>query len=250
MYSAVFIGAGDASSRIGHASCLIEQHQRPWLLIDCGHGTLNRYFDVTGNVLPSAVFITHLHWDHIGDLEQLYFKAFHHNQRPILYVPVSLVEPLFQLLQHTAIAESGENVWDRLSLVPVKEGFWHKGVKLRVHPVRHHRPNSAFALHLPGHFFFSGDTRPIPEILHHEVCQSELIFHDCGLTGNPSHSGIEEILKEYQPDVLARIWAYHYHDDAMRQRIYEKGLNVVLAGQRIDLSFDQHKVLEMPPRQA
>jgi len=39
--------------------------------------------------------------------------------------------------------------------------------------------------------------RPIPEVLRQYAQTGELIAHDCGLTGNPSHSGIDDLEREY-----------------------------------------------------
>ncbi len=38
----------------------------------------------------------------------------------------------------------------------------------------------------------------------------ELIAHDCALQGNPSHSGIDDLEREYPRELLARCLLYHY----------------------------------------
>jgi ribonuclease BN (tRNA processing enzyme) len=63
---------------------------------------------------------------------------------------------------------------------------------------------------MPGAFFYSGDTRPIPEIIHNYVNNQEVIFHDCCLNGNPSHTGLQDLFQEYDANALARFVAYHY----------------------------------------
>lgn len=236
-FSAFFLGTGSANNQgLGNASCLIEQNGKPWLLIDCGHDTLNRYFDVHKQ-LPAALFITHLHFDHIAGLEQLYFQAeFSYHTKPIIYVPALLVPQLCRILENTGLAEGRKNVWDTLQIVPVLESFWHEGVQFKSYPVRHHRPNTAFCLHLPGVFFFSGDTRPIPEILHHLVQQNELIFHDCSTKSNPSHSGVEDLKLEYLSNTLERIFVYHYKSLQECAEFENQGLKVVRPGQRLFLN--------------
>ncbi|MCG7535574.1 MBL fold metallo-hydrolase [Pseudoalteromonas sp. OOF1S-7] len=211
--SALFLGVGAASAtELGNSACVICCDARPWLLIDCGHDTLARYKRAFGSQsLPRAVFITHLHYDHIGGLEQLYFKAALSGQTVRLYVPVQLIQSLFAMLAYTGLAERREDVWHTFELHPVGEQFFHQQLRLNCYPVRHQAPGSAFSLHLPGRFFYSGDTRPIPELLIHQVTQGEIIFHDCVASANPSHAGLDELLKEYPPAVLARLCVYHYH---------------------------------------
>jgi len=93
---------------------------------------------------------------------------------------------------------------------PAHLACWHDGVRLEVFEVRHHWPRSAFGLRLRGSLAWTGDTRPIPEVLAAVADQGELIAHDCGLHGNPSHSGIDDLEREYAPELLARCVLYHY----------------------------------------
>lgn len=232
-----FLGVGAANNhQLGHASCVIEFQCNPVLMIDCGHDSLERYKHAYNGALPQAIFITHLHFDHIGGLEQLFFESKFCNVQPILYVPMSLVERLTLILSHTSLAEGGLNIWTQLRIVPILDQFWHHGVLYRTYETRHHQPKSAYALHLPGQFLYTGDTRPIPEILNFHAQQGELIFHDCSVKGNPSHSGISDLLYEYSPDILSRIRVYHYRSEADVETFLSHGLKVVRSHERVELN--------------
>ncbi len=225
LFSANFLGVGAAhATELGNSSLCIEKDGKPWLLIDCGFDTLGRYKARYDNQLPSAVFITHCHFDHMGGLEQLYFQARLSGVRPTIYIPHLLVSTIVSILENTLIAEGNENLWDSFHLVPVRGTFFHQGCKFHTYPVRHHQPNSAFALHMPGRFFYTGDTRPIPELLLHYANNHEVIFHDCAVVGNPSHSGLDDLLKEYSTDILARIVVYHYASKAERMAFLKHNL--------------------------
>ena len=217
-----FLGVGNslAAPVLGSASAVIERAGQPWLQIDCGQETLSA-FEAQYAGLPDAVFITHLHMDHIGGLERLFIKTYFdpsRRGRTVLYVPSALVPAMHARLADYpgVLAEGGANWWDAFRLVPVSKGFWHDGIHLEVFPVRHHLPDSAFGLRLPGSVVWTGDTRPVPEQLERFAGNGELIAHDCALHGNPSHTGLADVQREYSALLQKQLCLYHYAstDDA------------------------------------
>ncbi len=238
--SAHFLGVGSASNKgLGCSACVIERGGTPLLLIDCGLDTLSRYLASYGEP-PSAVFITHCHLDHIGGLEGLFhticFDPARRGQVKV-YVPVWIIPLLHQRLgtYPGALAEGGVNFWEVFHLIPVSDGFWHEQYFWSVRPARHHAPLSAFSIGVDGVFFYSGDTRPVPELISHCANRGETLFHDCGLEGNPSHSGVDDLLREYSPEQRARMWCYHYANAEQGASIEQHGLRVLQPGQRIPL---------------
>ena len=238
-YSLVFHGTGSGGElAMGCSAATLCEHNQPRLLIDCGPGTLNAFQQRFGE-LPKAVFITHGHLDHIADLEILTVRAKLQNAAPIpLYVPLGLIPLLHQRLATYpgSMAEGGHDFWQAFQLLPVTETFSHAGLKFRLHATRHHAPGSSFALQVPGLFFYSGDTRPIPEILHHELSGQEPVFHDCGLVANPSHTGLDDLAREYQPDLRQRLVLYHYANEQAAQQLQQAGYRVARPGDEFPLS--------------
>jgi len=235
-----FLGVGSAqATQLGSASAVLEADTRPILLIDAGPGTLDR-FVAEYAALPSAVFITHTHIDHVGDLESWFYRLAFDDKAalPRLYVPVTLVTWLQRRVADFPnwVAEGGRNFWDVFQLIPVSEHFWHADLRFSVMPVRHHAPDTAFGLVLSGSFIYSGDTRPIPEQLRHHATAAMRIFHDCAPHPNPSHTGLADLLRDYEPELRACMLLYHYPNDVAAARFRDAGFAVVSVGERYRLS--------------
>lgn len=235
-----FLGVGNAfATSLGTSAAVLEAANEPLLLIDCGPETLSRYVEQYDR-LPEALFITHAHFDHVGGLEGLFYRlATAPTRLPLLrlYMPVTLAEILQRRLAdyHNLLAEGGLNFWDVFQLVLVSERFWHRDLNLTVFPVRHHEHRAAFGLALEGRFLFTGDTRPIPELINLYGTRGEPIFHDCCTIANPSHTGIDDLFREYKEETRRRMILYHYESTAAGRLLEERGFRIARAGERYDL---------------
>lgn len=231
-----FLGTGSAASlTLGSASAVLERDEYPILLLDSGPSTPERYAGAYGR-LPGAIFLTHAHLDHIGGLETFFYQATFKQVQIKLYAPVSLVPMLHaRLAEFPGLAEGGKNFWDAFQLIPVSNSFFHDGLIFSVFPVRHHAPNTAFGLALAGQFVYSGDTRPVPEVFAHFGAGNETLFHDCALNANPSHTGIDDLEREYPDALRKRMYLYHQHDQTEANKIAQRGWRVLSAGARIAL---------------
>ena len=243
-------GVGNASAvELGSAMATIERDGAPWLTIDCGGEGLTAYLTHYGEP-PRALFVTHTHLDHVAGFERLFVASYFDPQRRgrvKLYVPAPVVPLLHQRVGDypNALAEGGVNFWDAFQVIPVGASFWHEGVRLEVFATRHHWPDTAFGLRLRGSVVWTGDTRPIPEALAKYADAGELIAHDCALHGNPSHSGIEDLEREYSRDLLARCLLYHYASAAEGDTLAARGYRVGRPGECVALA--ESSAEQVPP---
>ena len=230
-----FHGVGNASAvELGSSMATIERDGAPWLTIDCGGEGLAAYLAHYGQA-PRALFVTHTHLDHVSGFERLfvdqYFDPARRGRMPV-YVPATVVPLLHQRIGDypNVLAEGGANFWDAFRMVPVGDAFWHDGIRLEAFAVRHHWPRTAFGLRLPGSLVWTGDTRPIPELLKTYADDGELIAHDCALHGNPSHTGIDDLEREYPRELLGRCVLYHYASAADGDALAARGYRVARPG--------------------
>lgn len=242
-----FLGVGNASAvHLGSAAAVIERDGEPLLLIDCGQEALSAYL-AHYQAAPVAIFLTHLHMDHIAGMERLFIRVYFDaalRGRVRLYVPAALVPHLQSRIADYpgVLAEGSVNYWDAFQLVPVSRGFWHDGVWFDVFPVRHHLPDTAYGLRLQGSVVYTGDTRPIPEVLAARADADELVAHDCGLVGNPSHSGIEDLEREYSDALRRRLVLYHYASESDGDALQTRGYRVARAGDVFALKSPQQSM--------
>jgi phosphoribosyl 1,2-cyclic phosphodiesterase len=235
-----FLGVGSAQAvELGSSGAVLERDGAPMLLIDCGPETLTRYESVYAT-MPRAIYITHTHMDHVGGLERLFYRAYFDPSLKgsiKIYAQAALVTHLQNRVADypDVIAEGGANFWDAFVLVPCSRGFWHDGLWFDVFPTRHHAPMTSFGLALRGSFAWTGDTRPVPEMLAQYAPSPAVIAHDCALHGNPSHTGVDDVEREYHDDIRKRLMLYHYGSAADGDALVARGHRVAKSGDVVAL---------------
>jgi ribonuclease BN (tRNA processing enzyme) len=236
-----FLGVGAAHAvELGSSAVVLERDGEPMLLIDCGPDTLDRYLAAYG-APPRAVFITHIHMDHVAGLERLFFKLWFDERlrgTTKFFVHAALLPWLQSRVADYpgVLAEGGVNYWEAFRLLPCTRGFWLDGLWFDVFATRHHVPGTSYGLALAGSFAYTGDTRPIPEALAHYAGGQELIAHDCSLVGNPSHTGIDDIEREYPDALRSRLLLYHYGSAADGAALATRGYRIAATDGRVALA--------------
>jgi hypothetical protein len=71
-----------------------------------------------------------------------------------------------------------------------------------------------------------------------------VIAHDCALHGNPSHTGVDDIEREYDDDIRIRLMLYHYGSAADGDALAARGHRVAKAGDVVALP--EHTMASRP----
>lgn len=226
-----FLGTGAAftvAEANFQSNAILEDDAGRRLLIDCGTDA-RRALAAAGltGADVDAVYISHLHGDHIGGLEWLglsrYFSP--ESARPRLILAETLVTPLWHDSLKGGMASlphGPARLEDFFTVEPVPErgSFLFGTARLTLVPVAHIRSGGTvmrshgLMIEAPGQtIFFTSDCLHQPERLAPAYRDADLIFQDCDTGPAPTgaHAHFEE-LRTLPEAIRARMWLYHYAD--------------------------------------
>lgn len=225
------IGTGSAFAKTYFNNSALATCNGYTLMIDCGitvplglHKMNVPLNDIDG------LFITHLHADHVGGLEELLLRLkFQYNKRPALYIAESLIGPLWEHSLKAGMewgVEGKQTLEDFVRIVPLSPGAAHEihpGYRLEIVPTKHFPGMKSFAVILNDAVFYSGDTVFDPDLLnavHARGCP--YLLHDCQLEGEGVvHATLAELMTLPEP-IQRKTWLMHY-GDAMESYIGKTG---------------------------
>jgi len=249
-----FIGTGSAFTLADdnfQSNAVLETDDGRRLLIDCGTDA-RRALKAAGLTRQSinAVYISHLHGDHIGGMEWFGFTSYFcpGTSQPDLFIAEDLVDPLW----NNALKAGMESLdFGRARLehyfnvypLPTNGHFSFGGARLNLIPVLHIKAGDAemwsygLMIHAPGGpVLFTSDCLHQPEALMPWYQSARLIFHDCDTGDAPggAHAHFSQ-LRTLPADIKARMWLYHYKDGPLPDAQAEGFLGFVRPGQVFDL---------------
>lgn len=193
------------------------------LLLDCGV-TAPRALHKLGVPFDeiNGVFISHLHADHVGGLEEYAFQMYYvYRKRPVLWIPSVLRTPIWE---HTLkggmdnpaeLINTLEHYFDVRELHPGVAEEIHPGFSLEIMPTLHIPGKPSFGLYINGSVYFSADSMFDRDRLLALQRERGLkhILHDCQLQGKGYiHATLSELLT-LPEEVQAMIRLMHYGDN-------------------------------------
>ncbi len=250
----LFLGAGSGiGTDFGNfqSNMLLLTDSGKKLLIDCG--TDIRFSLTKAHYLPQdidAVYISHLHADHIGGIEWFAFqrKFVSPNGAPRLIIH----EHLVHLLWNSSLSGGLKTLDDKEATLSdyfvvqvVRDGhvFNWEGLQLNlvqtVHIYSNKKLMPSYGLsinHKGKSFFITTDARFTPKRFEKYYQDATLVFHDCETLGAPSgvHTHFNQ-LDTLDPKIKAKLWLYHYNDGDLPDAKSHGFAGFVRCGQEFDL---------------
>lgn len=244
-----FIGTGSAFNHdYGNNSAFLEFGDTN-LLLDCGHDVPRNFEKLYDNVSKiDNIWISHMHGDHIGGLEEIAFKnKFIYGGKMVnLLVDHTIHSDLVMYLQKTIVSPQPglSNVSDFFNIHGVVNGFAIESKDSKevfyTQQVPHVCGVPAFMI-VGRKFIFTGDVSNIDwgdsqysKLIKHRVC-----FHDTQLqkfSDDDVHMSLQDLLK-LPKDIRAKMHCMHYgiNIDDYVKTIEEAGMRIVRPGDIIKL---------------
>ncbi len=232
-----FLGVGSAFTTQDYfqSNLLVTAESGKKLLVDCGTDvrfSLEAWRQRQGEPCPiiDAVYISHLHADHVGGLEWLAFTTYFNSQMPTpkLYGEENLLDRLWNETLRgglEVVTDKRMTLGDYFDLRPIRADhpFVWEGIRftpLRMRHVQHptHAVDS-FGLVMEdqngsGSYLFTSDTLfddTLRHHLQHWAAKITAIFQECETT--PYKTGVHahyEDLCKLPPALRGKMWLYHY----------------------------------------
>ena len=232
----------------------IVRHQGATYLIDCGSGTTQRLYAAGSNGAEvDAVFLTHLHSDHIVDLFQLIISSWHQGRdRPqVVYGPkgtkryvnglLRLWKPEFK--QRTAHESRSTTAALKVKVVEIEEGEIFRAGEMVVTAVEvdHYPvyPAFGFLFETPeARLAISGDTTYCPELI--EAAKGvDVLVHEVYV-----HHGWPPTMPFVEDKENRTVKSYHTSSDVVGIVAREAEAGVLVLSHFVPTRFDEEELLQ------
>ncbi len=229
-----FIGVGSAftTSEYYQSNALVTSRTGKKLLIDCGTDIRFSLAETSVDGNPNddidAIYITHLHSDHIGGMEWMAFTTFFNpnKEKPVLFMEENVMADMWNyclkgglgciegkrmhltdFFECRAAPGGGAFTWEGIRFTMVKMRHIVTGYKnLYSHGLLMEEIDTGGPM-----IFFSSDTQFQPDFIREIAERTSVIFHDCETS--PFKSGVHahyDELATLPKRTKRKIWLYHY----------------------------------------
>lgn len=215
------LGTGGAFSKKYYNNNALLLTESYTLLIDCGNTAMLALHEL-GRSPESidAIFISHIHGDHVGGLEEFaFYMNLIHQRKPVLYISEDLVTPLWENTLKGAMGNGDElSINDYFEVRALQKDVTtqiSEGLTFKLIQTPHMPRKSSYSLLINDHIFYSSDMTFQPNLLYKLVYEEQVtqIFHEVQLNGvGRVHTSLQELLS-LPTDIQQMIFLMHYEDN-------------------------------------
>lgn len=187
------------------------------VLIDAGHTIKYALRDQGLSIRDiDAVFITHVHGDHVFGLERIAYETlFKYQHRVKLYLHESIYDELWHSTLKGSMGKHGDGeatLEDYFDVYPIVGNSLNiLGHHLELFQNRHTPDKPSFGINIDDKVFFSGDTTAIPDIV--TEMNYAVGFHDVTLSKfNPVHATLSSLIELYPAEIKKKLYLMSYED--------------------------------------
>ncbi|MCH9757074.1 MAG: MBL fold metallo-hydrolase [Gammaproteobacteria bacterium] len=248
----IFLGVSSAlttGDKTYQSNMVLKSESGRNLLIDCGSDIKHSLFEQGMSYTDiDAVYISHLHADHVGGLEWLGFsKLFKDKKKPKLYISPKLQTGLWNNVLSggmSSLEQEEATLSSYFDIQPLHnhQFVWEKHTFKLIdvfHSISNHKRLPSFGLLILSEqmkVFISTDTRFSPTKLMPIYTDANLIFHDCETTKFPSGQHAEYIhLRTLDAKIKAKMWLYDYDDSTLPHAKKDGFKGFVVRGQSFEI---------------
>ena len=217
-----FIGIGSAfNHKLGSNSALIGFNGTN-LLLDCGHDIPYRLEKLNIDSKIKNIWISHLHADHVGGIEEMLFKSkFKFNNKINIMIHEDNETYFRTYLNNSMLAGTGQFIDDYANIIAVKDSFNIQGEIFNLEKTNHINGMPSHMI-IGNDFIFTSDSKVI-DYRNINMDNIKYIFHDTQLNSYPNnvHATLDELLS-LPEEIREKIYCMHWDDDYRKPEILNK----------------------------
>jgi glyoxylase-like metal-dependent hydrolase (beta-lactamase superfamily II) len=233
------IGVGTAfGRRFFNTNLIVQFDNGEFLLVDCGITAGGSLETIGMSVLDvKNLFVSHLHADHIGGIEELALKSKLLLGRKIdLYINQGLVDGLWESIrggiEHTQLGRLRMD--DYFNVFAHDDSFVLEGVEFSSRPTNHVSGMMSFDLGF-GNLLFTGDTVFSRDYVVGRMNGFGTVIHDCSFNNvQKVHAYYQDLIENRH--LFDRLYIIHYEDDVERYRQRMSSADISLCRQYTEIA--------------